>query len=48
MSDREDAEEATLQAYRRLLERAAAALAEANAAEREHEADPPHDPPPCP
>lgn len=46
MSEREDAEEATLQAYRRLLERAAAALAEATAVQRE--ADPPLDPPPCP
>ena len=46
MSEREDTEEATLQAYRRLLERAAAALAEATAMQRE--ADPPLDPPPCP
>jgi len=46
MSEHEDTEEATLQAYRRLLERAAAALAEATAVQRE--ADPPLDPPPCP
>ena len=46
MSEGEDTEEATLQAYRRLLERAAAALAEATAVQRE--ADPPLDPPPCP
>ena len=46
MSEREDTEQATLQAYRRLLERAAAALAEATAVQRE--ADPPLDPPPCP
>jgi hypothetical protein len=46
VSERDDTEEATLQAYRRLLERAAAALAEATAAQRE--ADPPLDPPPCP
>jgi len=46
VSEREDGEEATLQAYRRLLERAAAALAEATAVQRE--ADPPLDPPPCP
>jgi hypothetical protein len=46
VSDREDTEEATLHAYRRLLERTAAALAEATAAERM--TDPPLDPPPCP
>jgi hypothetical protein len=46
VSEREDAEEATLQAYRRLLERATAALAEATAGQRE--VDPPLDPPPCP
>jgi hypothetical protein len=46
VSDREETEEATLHAYRRLLERSAAALAEATAVQ--HEADPPLDPPPCP